>query len=271
LPLLTSHHYGDADLVWLTVIGFFAFGLCASGHYFLNDLLDLDADRLHAGKKRRPLASGDLPLLHGVVGALLLPLAAFVLSLAALPLAFTFWLAAYFIATNLYSFYLKRVSTADVFMLAMLYTVRVVAGAAAISVAVSSWLLAFSVFVFLSLAYLKRYIEVQALAASGKAGGRGYTGADTETMFMLGVANSTASAVVLAFYISSPEIRALYNEPDLLWGLCFLMLYWTNRIWIGARRGKIHDDPVVFAVKDNVSRLVGIAMIAVVVAARIIP
>lgn len=272
LPLLTSHNYGDPQKVWLTLVAFLAFGLCASGHYFLNDLLDLDADRVHVRKRLRPLASGDLPILHGVAGAILLPLVSFALSLALLPWLFTLSLAAYFVLTNLYSFYFKRISTADVFVLASLYTTRVVAGAAAISVVVSSWLLAFSMFLFLSLAYLKRYIEMQALAGSpAKASGRGYSGADVDTMFMLGIGNSTAAVLVLALYISSPEVTGFYHRPGFLWGLCLLILYWSNRVWVGARRGKIHDDPVVFALKDRVSLLVGGACVLVVLAARLIP
>jgi 4-hydroxybenzoate polyprenyltransferase len=256
--------------VSLTLLAFLAFGLCASGHYFFNDLLDLDSDRAHATKRNRPLASGDLPLPHGIAGAIVLPLAAFALSFACLPWRFTLTLAAYFALTNLYSFYLKRVSTADVVALALLYTVRVVAGAAAIGVALSSWLLAFSMFTFVSLAYLKRYIELFSLGESA-AKGRGYSGADSESMFSLGIANATAATVVLAFYISSAEVKVLYREPELLWGLCLLMLYWSNRIWVGARRGKIHDDPVVFAIKDKVSRYICLLMLVVVLAARILP
>ena len=147
---------------------------------------------------------------------------------------------------------------------------RVVAGGTALAISLSSWLLAFSMFVFISLAYLKRYIEIVALA-DGQAKGRGYVKDDADTMFSLGVANATASTVVLAFYISSAEVRTLYQEPGVLWLLCLLMLYWSNRIWIGAKRGKIHDDPVVFAIKDRVSRYVFLAMIIVVLAARILP
>ena len=271
VPLLTSHSYGDAGRVTMTLVSFLAWGLCASGHYFLNDLLDLDADRIHATKFRRPLASGDLSILSGVAGAIVLPTVAFAISALFLPKGFTFALLAYFALTNAYSFYLKRISTADVVALALLYTVRVVAGAAAISVALSSWLLAFSVFVFVSLAYLKRYIEISALASKSNASGRGYSGDDAETMFTLGIANSTAATVVLAFFISSTEVRVLYRHPDLLWILCLIMLYWTNRVWIGAKRGKIHGDPIVFAIKDKVSRMAGLLAVAAVFAARLWP
>ena len=205
------------------------------------------------------------------MGSIFLPLLAFCLAGAFLNIAFFGVLASYFILTNAYSFFLKRVSTADVMVLAVLYTLRVVAGAAAAGVALSSWLMAFSVFVFVSLAYLKRYIEVAALSDDvDKAHGRGYSAADSETMFSLGIANITASVLVLALYINSEEVTELYQSPSILWLLCLLMLYWGNRIWVGARRGKIADDPVVFAIKDKVSRMVGASFLLVVLAAKYI-
>ena len=270
VPLFTSHSYHDTHLLGLAFLAFLAFGLCASGHYFLNDLLDLDADRAHRTKRNRPLASGDLPILYGPLGTILLTVAGLALAIAFLPWKFTALLCVYLALTNLYSFFLKSKSTADVFALAMLYTVRVVAGGAALAISLSSWLLAFSMFVFISLAYLKRYIEIGALA-EGQAKGRGYVKADADTLFALGIANATAATVVLAFYISSAEVKILYREPAALWLLCLLMLYWSNRLWIGAKRGKINDDPVVFALKDRISRYIFLAMIAVVFLARILP
>lgn len=271
VPLFTSHGYQESSALLATLIAFVCFCLCASGVYFLNDLLDLPSDRMHARKRNRPLASGDLSASLGVAGALVLPAIAFAAALMFLPLLFVGVLALYFLTTNAYSFALKRISTVDVMTLAILYTFRVVAGAAATGIALSSWLMAFSVFVFVSLAYLKRYIEVAALPEHATtAHGRGYSAADSETLFALGVANITASVLILTLYINSPEIVRLYQSPDVLWLLCLLMLYWGNRIWIGARRGKVPDDPVIFALKDNVSRMVSLAFIVVVLAAKYI-
>jgi 4-hydroxybenzoate polyprenyltransferase len=269
VPIFTSHNYNNAHLDLLALFAFVAFSLCASGHYFLNDLIDLDSDRAHPTKRNRPLASGDLPIPYGLAGAIVLSLAGISLSLAVLPLKFTLMLLAYLALTNLYSFYLKSRSTADVFALALLYTIRVVAGGAAANINLSSWLLAFSIFIFVSLAYLKRYIELRNLAA-GQIRGRSYAKEDAESMFVLGISNSTAAVVVLAFYVSSPEVKMLYREPALLWSICLIMLYWGNRIWIGAKRGKINEDPVVFALKDKVSRYVFAAILVVVLAARLI-
>jgi 4-hydroxybenzoate polyprenyltransferase len=269
VPLLTSHEHVPVASILEALAAFFCFCLCASGVYFLNDLLDLPSDRRHASKRQRPLASGNLTLHTGVLGAALLPGTAFAVALAFLPGVFILVLALYFLISNAYSFALKRISTADVITLAILYTLRVVAGGAATGIALSSWLLAFSVFVFVSLGYLKRYIEVASISSDrSKAPGRGYSGADSETMFSLGVANITASVLILALYINSDEVVQHYRTPEILWILCFLMLYWGNRIWVGARRGKIADDPIVFAINDRVSRLVGVAFVLVTLAAK---
>lgn len=269
VPLFTSHSYQSPALIITALVSFLCFSLCASGVYCLNDLFDLESDRKHHRKRFRPLASGDLPLFWGVAGTIFLPVIAFVVAFVFIPIEFFLVLAFYFLITNLYSFFLKRVSTADVMTLAVLYTLRIVAGAVAIDVELSSWLMAFSVFVFVSLAYLKRYIEISCIQRKDEAAhGRGYSEEDGDAMFVLGVANITSSVLILALYISSEEVVKQYNRPEILWLLSFLMLYWGNRIWIGAKRNKISDDPVVFAIKDNVSRIVGVAFIVVVIAAK---
>lgn len=269
VPLLTSHTYIGPGFLLTALFAFLLFSVCASGVYFLNDLLDLEADRQHAQKRNRPLASGDLPIAIGVVGAVCLPFVAFLAAGFLLNAEFLGVLVLYYLLTNAYSFFLKRLSTADVMTLAVLYSLRVVAGAAALEIPLSSWLMAFSVFVFVSLAYLKRYIEVAALSdEGGVAHGRGYSAADRETMFSLGIANITASVLVLALYINSDEVSRQYQTPEILWLLCLLLLYWGNRIWVGARRGKIAGDPVVFALRDKVSGMVGVAFLVVAIAAK---
>jgi 4-hydroxybenzoate polyprenyltransferase len=269
VPLLTSHEYTDSAMLLASVMAFICFCLCASGVYFINDLLDLSADRVHPTKKNRPLAAGDLPIHFGLMGGLGLSVFSFALAVAFLPGVFVLVLGLYFVITNAYSFYMKSRSTADVLTLAVLYTSRIFAGAAALGIWPSFWLIAFSIFVFVSLAYLKRYVEVAGTPhASENVPGRGYSFDDAETMFSLGVANITASVLILALYINSEEVVGLYQNSKILWLLCLLMLFWGNRIWVGARRGKIDDDPIVFAVKDRTSQLVGAGFVLVVMAAR---
>ena len=87
-------------------------------------------------------------------------------------------------------------------------------------------------------------------------------------MFGLGVANITAAVVILALYINSPEVQGFYRTPEILWLLCLLLLYWGNRIWVGARRGKISDDPVLYALRDRISLMIGAAFVVCTLAAK---
>jgi len=270
VPLLTSHTYLKPQAVAACAIAFLCFSLCASGVYLLNDLLDLDADRRHKTKRGRPFASGMLPLWYGITGAILLPLAAFALAIASLPLKFAAVMLCYLILTNAYSFRLKSISTLDVFALSALYTLRIVAGAVAINVILSSWLLLFSIFFFLSLAYLKRYSELYEATGTNVLG-RGYSATDKDSMFTLGIANGIASILIMALYVQSDEVRKLYTHPNVLLLVCPGLLYWLNRVWVGARRGKINEDPVVFAFRDRVSRWVGALLLLIVVGARYVP
>jgi 4-hydroxybenzoate polyprenyltransferase len=257
VPLLAAHRFLEPAAAAKAIAAFVAFSLCASGVYLLNDLLDLPADRRHPRKRLRPFASGSLPLHWGLTAAPLLVSAAFALAYAAEP-----WLAAalaiYFAATTAYSLALKRWLMIDVVVLAGLYTLRIIGGAAAIGSPLSFWLLAFSMFVFLSLAMLKRYAELATLHADGqnKASGRGYAVEDLPLLQSLGSASGYLAVLVLALYINSPESTQLYRHPKVLWLLCPMLLYWMSWVWVAAHRGRMNDDPIVFAATDGQSRLV---------------
>ncbi len=271
VPLFTAHLYFELDALAAALVALVLFSLCASGVYFLNDLVDLDADRGHPRKRFRPLASGALPIADGIAGAVALPLIAVVAGLLFLPPAFTAILLFYYAMTTLYSFYVKRISTADVMLLALLYSIRIAAGASAITISLSPWLLAFSVFFFVNLAYLKRYVEIADAQNEDRVGGRGYARGDAEAVFTLGSGAATTAALVFALYLSGEEVETTYSRPELLWLVPFLLLYWGHRLWIGARRRKIHDDPIVFALRDRVSVAVGGSILVLVVLAHHLP
>lgn len=268
VPLFAAHRVGDLSALADAALGFVAFCLGASSVYMLNDMLDLEADRAHVRKSKRPFAAGDLPLAAGFVLVLAL-LGGAVLISAVLPEKFQLWLAAYYALTAAYSFVLKRLLLVDAVALAGLYTLRIVAGAGAITVALSFWLLLFSVFLFLSLAFVKRYAELDALRRQQRlqAIGRGYHVEDLAVLQSFGSAAGYLSVLVLALYINSPDIQSLYHRPKAIWMLCVLLLYWISRVWMTTHRGRMHDDPVVYALKDRVSLAIGLlAAITVVVA-----
>ncbi|RXD79573.1 UbiA family prenyltransferase, partial [Xanthomonas perforans] len=257
VPLLTAHRFLDLESVLQSTIALVAFGLCASGVYVLNDLLDLTPDRQHPRKRKRPFAAGRLPLLHGLLVAPALTVAGLLLSLAC-NIEFTLVLLAYYVMTLAYSLRLKRIVMIDVVLLAALYTVRIIGGAVAIGIELSFWLLAFSMFMFLSLALLKRYTELHAMLSSGKtkASGRAYSVEDLSLLQSMGAAAGYIAVMVMALYINSPESVELYRNPKLLWLVCPVLLYWVSRVWIIAHRGEMHDDPIVFAATDRVSQIV---------------
>ncbi|OMO40773.1 hypothetical protein BU225_11655 [Stenotrophomonas sp. MB339] len=257
VPLLTAHRFLDPAAIADAGVAFLAFGLCASGVYLLNDLLDLTPDRMHPRKRRRPFAAGTLPLLHGLLVAPLITLAGFALAFVC-SAEFALVLLCYYVMTLSYSLKLKRIVMIDVVMLAALYTVRIIGGAVAIGSELSFWLLAFSMFVFLSLAMLNRYTELASALANGKemAIGRGYSVADLPLVQSLGAAAGYIGVLVFALYINSPESLELYSNPKLLWLLCPILLYWISRMWIVSHRGDMHDDPIVFAALDRGSQIV---------------
>jgi len=263
VPLLTSHEF-EATKFRNALLAFISFSLCASGVYVINDLLDLDADRHHHRKKSRPFASGELPLPVGLISAPLL------LALSAgvgwcLSWNFLAVLAVYVVLTTSYSWQVKQIALLDVFFLAGLYTIRLVAGHTATGIPFSFWLLAFSMFIFLSLALVKRYTELRALRQQNRhdSKGRGYTSEDIEMVAMLGIASGFLSVLVMALYVNSDQAVKndqgvpLYNHPTLLLLMCPLLLYWVSRVWLIAHRGRMHDDPIVFALKDRTSYAVG--------------
>jgi len=271
VPLLAAHRYWDFESVVAVFMGLVVFGLTASSVYVLNDLVDVMDDRQHVRKRTRPFAAGDLGL-H--VGWMLWPallVAAFAVAVLTLPTKFVGVLSAYFVLTFAYSLRLKRVPIIDVLTLASLYTIRIIAGAAAIGVPLSFWLLSFSMFFFLSLAFVKRFSELYDMRASGKSGrirGRGYVKEDLEVVSAQGTASGYISVLVLALYIQDSHTAELYSRPQLIWLACPILLYWISRAWLIAHRGDMHDDPVVFALRDRISWAIGAGVIGVFALAR---
>jgi 4-hydroxybenzoate polyprenyltransferase/phosphoserine phosphatase len=265
---LAAHQIPDPGTGSAMLLGFLAFSLCASAVYVANDLFDLDSDRHHPRKRLRPFASGEVSVAKGVI---LVPLLMLNAVLFALPIGpvFTGWLLFYFLLTCAYSWGLKRLILVDCLVLAMLYTLRIIAGAGAAGIPLSFWLLAFAVFLFLSLAFVKRYAEliVQADAGKEKAHGRGYLISDAPLVQSLGITSGYASVVVLALYLNSDAVLKLYQSPTIMWCAVPVMLFWVSWIWMKAHRGQMHDDPLLFALRDRASLLSGLAFALVLAAA----
>lgn len=251
VPLFTAHLWRDLVVIQYSLIAFIAFCLASSSIYVINDALDVENDRIHPVKRKRPFASGALSpttalwlaplLIASAIGcALWLPTKAV-------------WIIATYIGLSLsYCLVLKPILWLDVLTLAALYTLRVLMGAAAIDVTVSPWLAGFSMFMFFGLAAVKRYSELRATKATNLSG-RGYTAEDALPVICLGSGSTMVSVLVLALYLNSDNVHQLYRQEEWLWLIGPTLLYWQSRIWTLAHRGIIQRDPLSFALRDGVS------------------
>lgn len=254
VPLITSHTFNSLEQFSDALVGFIAFSLIASAGYIINDLFDLNADRGHPRKCKRPFASGEVSIPVAFIIFVVLLLLGFY---AAITIGHHFYtiLVVYLTTSVSYSFYLKKIALYDVFILALLYSVRIFAGAVAINVELSFWLIAFSTFIFLSLAFIKRYSELIQISNEQNLSKRGrqYFKGDLTLLQTMGVASGFLSVVVFSLYINSSEVVKLYSQPKLLWAISLVFLFWTSRIWLLTIRGEVDEDPIVFAIKDKTS------------------
>jgi 4-hydroxybenzoate polyprenyltransferase len=264
VPAITSHTIFERPVAGNAALAFFAFGFCASAAYIVNDLLDLEDDRRHKTKKQRPFASGRIPIGAGILLAIACLTASAVIA-GLLPDAFLIALITYFALTSLYSLYLKRLLLVDVLTLALLYTLRVVAGHLATGIAFSLWLSPFAFFLFLSLAFSKRAADlIQHRQENQRVlAGRGYVTTDLEAVCIAGICSGFLSSLVLAFYINSDSVQLLYHRPALLWGLQPILLYYVTRLWVICRRGELTEDPIQYTATSPSTY--GAALLAVLV------
>jgi 4-hydroxybenzoate polyprenyltransferase len=271
IPLLTTFSFTDGTKLANMALAFFAFSLAASATYIVNDLRDLENDRAHPRKRLRPFAAGRLPIVHGVVAAAVLLAVAFVMA-GFVSKSFLVVQATYLILTTAYSWLLKEYVLLDVTALSLLYTLRILAGCVVMDVTVSSWLLAFSVFIFFSLALVKRCAELVTLGTSGSnmARGRDYRVTDLAVLWPLGVSTAIAAIVVFGLFISTPDTQSHYATPRLLWLAGVGLIYWIARLWVKTSRGEMHDDPVVYAVKNRGSLITVLTIVAIMLLAHFI-
>jgi len=271
VPFALDQRFGDWPSTFAILLAFFAMCLLASLTYIVNDMLDLQADRQNETKAKRALPSTRITLEEGAKIGLLLALAVVILGFF-LPAAFNLILLCYTAMTLSYSFVLKRYVILDVCMIAALHTLRVVGGTVAIAAEWSFWLLAFSMFIFFSLALAKRVAELINLQKANKEKtlGRDYRVSDLPVLISTGVSTGYLSVLIVALYINSDKVRVMYNTPDFLWLVCPILMYWIGRLWMITARGEMHEDPIIFAMRDRTSLDIAGVVAVVVVAAKLI-
>jgi len=272
VPLVAAHQYTDIYSILAASLAFLLFSLVASSAYVLNDLVDIQNDRAHQYKYTRPLAAGRLSILSAWVVWPALAVTPFFIAFSALPMRFGLVLAAYLLLTLAYSFVLKKIAILDVLVLACLYTLRIIAGAFAIGVSLSFWLISLSLFLFIGLAFIKRYSELLPLKGeiNREVKGRGYLSGDLTMVASMGISASYCSVLVAALYVQDAHTAVLYRTPQIIWLVCPILLYWVSYMWLMTIRGRLHEDPIAYALKDGPSWVILGLIIAVFVAARLI-
>lgn len=262
VPLFVGHAFSNPSALVAAALGFVLLCLLSSATYIVNDLADLDADRAHPTKRARPFASGALKIAHGLIAAPLMILAALAGALALSP-PFAGALLAYLALTLAYSFGLKRAALLDVFIIGVLFTLRIVMGVEIAGLTHSAWLLSFALAFFISLALSKRHGEVMRAARIDvdEIAGRGYRGNDWPVTLTFGIGVGLVSVVIMLLYMTNDAAPSgFYHQPGWLYAIPALLTLWLMRIWLLSNRMLLHDDPVVFALRDRISLLLGVAV-----------
>ncbi len=259
LPFVAAHIQIDLSLFFKMTFAFLSFGLAASGVYIFNDIIDIENDRKHSSKKNRVLASG---VFQKKTGYIIIPL--FYIS----SLFISFFINEnlgliifiYIVLNKFYSLFLKKFFLVDCITLAIFYSLRIFAGSEALSIKLSFWLISFSIFIFLSLALLKRYVELNERKkyVNLSTYGRGYKISDKLNLAKMGVTFGFLSCLILLFYIQDQKIFELYKEPKIMWLFIPCIFFWISYVWFKASKGKVNDDPIIFAIKDKISILIGV-------------
>ena len=219
-------HQWDIFTLSQAVLAFLAFCCMASAVYVLNDIMDIEADRMHPVKSQRPLPSGSLSVTFSK--RLLVGLVAVSLLLSMLVSAWVmFFLVIYFIINIFYSWHLKHVVILDVFLISSGFMLRILAGTVGLGIAPSAWLLLCGLMVTLFLGFAKRLAELLMLESTDQ-GNRGlprrvlgdYSPAMLEQFIAV-----TAACTVLAYglYTVSPETIALHGSDGLIYTLPFVV------------------------------------------------
>lgn len=261
VPLLTAYKVSDLELVKQGILAFLSFSLLASAIYVINDLADINSDREHEKKRTRPVAAAIISVPSAVLLAIAL-ISAGLFAAISVNLEFVAVAVTYLLLTSAYSFFLKQVAVLDCVVLAILYSLRIVAGGLATGISLTYWLLTFSGFLFFSLAWMKRYAEVSKSTSQYNVPGRSYAKGDMPFIFALGMGSALLSILVFVLYIENGLSNSVYEQPELPWLAVLALTFWLGRIWLVSFRGLMHEDPIAFALKDRVSLFCGLLVFA---------
>ena len=253
LPVLSGHLINFENFLILLVL-FFSLSFVASGLYLMNDLLDIESDKKHPTKKFRAIASGSLSEKNAkAISCALIILgliASFAISFYAGILIFI-----YIVLVGAYSLYIKRKRFFEAFFLTLVYLLRIFIGVLVIDTGVSQAMILFPLFFLFFLILVKRHTELLLYVNTleNDPTGRGYQTGDINLIQWFAVSSALFSLLIFGLYISSPKVQALYTSPTYLWAVALLGLLWCINVLVLVQKGKMHNDPIVFAFTNKTS------------------
>lgn len=255
-PLIFSQHLLEADFFFKSFIGFFVFCLISGCIYILNDIIDLEQDKKHPLKSRRPIASGKLSVAHAWKALGICFIIICCISIFLCTKEFIFIASIYIILQIAYSLYLKHVVILDVFCIAAGFLLRVIAGAEAIQVIFSTWLFVCTILLALFLALSKRRHELILLEENAVHHRKILFEYSPYLLDQMISIVTTATVIAYILYTISAETiekfgtdRLIYTTPFVLYGI-FRYLYLIHQKNEGGspERVLLNDRPLLYAV-----------------------
>jgi len=246
--LLFGHAWHDPALVTQVLFAFAAFCLVSSTVYVINDIVDIEQDRHHPKKRKRPLPSGKVTVSSAAIFAVLLGLAGFALAYFASPTV-VYILLAYAIMNLAYSLRLKHVVILDVFIIATGFMLRILAGTLGVGIPPSQWLLLCGLMVTLFLGFSKRRAEIIALTADKTSHRKvleHYSPVLLDKMIVV-----TAAGLIMSYslYTMNPDTIRIHGTANLIYTVPFV-IYGVFRYIYMLHQQKSGGDPSSDIVRD---------------------
>jgi 4-hydroxybenzoate polyprenyltransferase len=217
LALIFSENLFDGEMFLITVLAFFALSLVSSAGYVINDIVDQKKDQLHPEKRYRPIAAGRIK----VPGAIILVILLLVLGLIiaySITTGFFMIVISLFIATQIYTFYLKKILFADILTISSLFAIRAISGGLAIDVRISPWLILCPFFLAMFLGVGKRKADISLMKSDAKKTRKvleHYTEELTNQMMTLSTVLLIVSYSLYSFLSEHPSL--IYTLPFALY------------------------------------------------------
>ena len=244
-PIIVNSDLSSFNLLD-SLTAFLCFCLLASSIYIINDIFDIQNDRLHEFKKNRPLASGQISIKSSILIAFIffnISIITIYIKLNSVLHVYLF----YFCLNIFYTFLLKKLIILDILVLSSFYNLRIYIGQIVNEIPISLWFFSFTTFLFLFLAILKRYIDLQ--LGSKIKDNTIYFLQDKNILINMSIASYFAAIIVFFLYINSYIAYETFQNRASLWLIAILLFYWFSRLLIFVARNKI-NDLILFVIKD---------------------